>query len=164
MSSINCFPPISDKLSKVLILGSMPGTASLKMNSYYAHSQNKFWSIIYALFEKLPEGDYMKRTAFIREKGIALWDVLESCSRKGSLDSDIRKPEPNNFHNFFKQHANIRAVFFNGAKAFELFEKRVGFTMLEGKEYHRLPSTSPANNGINFQKKLQLWSGILQYL
>jgi hypoxanthine-DNA glycosylase len=161
LTQVRSFPPIIDKKSRVLILGSMPGEESLRKQQYYAHPRNQFWRIIYALFGQTVEEDYQKRTAFLKSRGIGLWDVIESCYREGSLDSDIRRERPNDFDWLFIEYPNIAHVFFNGAKAYDTFRKKVGF----GKclTYHRLESTSPANTK-TFEYKLKNWSVILQYL
>ena len=96
---------------------------------------------------------------------IAIWDVLKSCDREGISDSKIINPVPNNFETFFNQYPDIKAVFFNGSKAEELFRKLVigKMNLKEGLLFHRLPSTSPAK-AIRFKDKLDQWKVILLYL
>ena len=102
MSQVKSFNPVVDEDSRVLILGSMPGVQSLKKQQYYAHQQNHFWRIMFGMFEKPVETQYDRRIAFLKSKGIGLWDTLESCHRPGSSDSDITNEKPNNFKKLFQ--------------------------------------------------------------
>ena len=88
MARVRSFEPIVGHQPRILILGSMPGTASLHATQYYAHPRNAFWPIISELFD-LPSGDYETRAALLARKGVAVWDVLKTCFRAGSLDSAI---------------------------------------------------------------------------
>lgn len=163
MPRIHSFPPIVDSRAKVLILGTAPSVMSLDLNQYYGNPRNQFWSIVYGLFNRRPDEDYARRTAFLLEKRIAIWDVLESCRRTGSSDAKITDPVPNDFLAFFDRHPNITTVFFNGSKAEALFHQLVAGKMQlrDGITYHRLPSTSPAH-AVSFEKKLQAWKIILK--
>lgn len=158
------FAPIADGRSSVLVLGSMPGQESLKASQYYAHPRNAFWTIMGELLgfdAKLP---YEARIAALRSAGIALWDVLHSCKRDGSLDSSIEAASEtaNDFVVFFTTHPQVKTVFFNGAKAAEAYEKRVLPKVRDlHLEYVRLPSTSPAHAGMSVARKLQAWRAIL---
>ena len=149
---IESLPPIVDKNSKVLILGSMPGAVSLAKQEYYANKNNRFWEIIYGLFNSRQRIDYKQRINFLKKKCIALWDVLESCEREGSSDSTIRKRVPNEFEGFFKRYTNIRFVFFNGRKAEESFRTLVGFDFPGIELFQYLPSTSPRNWSLSAKK------------
>jgi hypoxanthine-DNA glycosylase len=100
---------------------------------------------------------------FIKEKGIGLWDVLKSCDREGSLDSNIKNEKANDFRSLFKTFPNIHCVLFNGAKAYELFRKGVGFDRFGFITFERLPSTSPAN-AQRFEQKLSEWNILLNYI
>jgi len=158
------FAPIADERSRVLVLGSMPGRESLRAGQYYAHRRNAFWPIMGELLgfdAKLP---YEARVRALRSAGVALWDVLHSCRRAGSLDSSIEAASEtaNDFRAFFRAHPAIRAVFFNGAKAESAFRRHVG-PALAGLElrYRRLPSTSPAHAGMPLRKKMQAWRAAL---
>jgi len=106
---VHSFDPISDAASRVLILGSMPGKASLRAGQYYAHPQNAFWKILGALFDFEPGASYDRRIASLHEHGIALWDVMQSCVRKTSLDSDIEASSivSNPFAGFLRNHPEI---------------------------------------------------------
>ena len=158
MPVIRSFPPIVDSHSRILILGSMPGVESLRKQQYYAHPRNQFWKIIFTLFEEPLEESFSKRIAFLKDRGIALWDVIAECFREGSLDSSIKEEKVNNFKDFFCQYPNIKYVFFNGVKAYETFRKQIGFDF-PGLTFKKLPSTSPAN-AVKFEIKLQEWAEI----
>ncbi|MGI5850037.1 MAG: DNA-deoxyinosine glycosylase [Christensenellales bacterium] len=152
---IYSFSPISNKQSKVLILGSIPGKESLRKGQYYGHDRNGFWRVIYGLFSEVYEPDYALRTQFLLQKGIALWDVIKCCEREGSLDSNIRNPIINDFGSFFRGHIGIKHVFFNGRMAYHLFKKHVGFAF-EGILFTYLKSTSPAH-AVAFETRLKEW-------
>lgn len=160
MRHIQSFPPIERADARILILGSMPGEASLRAGQYYAHPQNLFWRIMGELLGTDPASPYKQRIQALKSARIALWDVLRSCRRKGSLDSDIDGESlvPNDFAAFFQSHPQITRVFFNGAKAEECYRRHV-LPGIEGGsiEYLRLPSTSPANASISYERKLDAW-------
>ena len=158
------FEPIEDKNSQVLILGSMPGLASLAAGQYYAHAQNAFWRIISELLQCDPASPYPTRIAALKAARIALWDVLKSCTREGSLDAMIERDTQiaNDFRTFFRQHRKIRHVFFNGAKAEACFTRHVSGRISTGPiAYERLPSTSPAHASMSFERKLRAWRMIV---
>ena len=162
---VHSFPPISDPASRVLILGSMPGKASLRAKQYYAHPQNAFWRIITSLFELDVDATYEVRVEALRENRIALWDVMKSCTRATSLDSDVVESSivPNAFPSFLRAHPRIATICFNGAKAEESFQ-RYALPRLGARAdlaYYRLPSTSPAHASLPFAKKLAAWCALL---
>jgi double-stranded uracil-DNA glycosylase len=163
---VHSFPPISDPGSRVLILGSMPGKASLRAKQYYAHPQNAFWRIITALFELAADAPYEVRVEALRENGIALWDVMKSCTRESSLDSDVVESSivPNAFPSFLRAHPRIGTICFNGAKAEESFHRYAlpGLGTRGDLVYYRLPSTSPAHASLSFAKKLAAWRAVLR--
>ncbi len=163
MVQVRSFKASIDFRSEVLILGSMPGVQSLKSNQYYAHNQNHFWKIIYALFDVPYESDYKKRILFLLSRRIGLWDVLESCYRPGSADSDIKDEKLNDFESLFKYHPKIKTVMFNGTKAYETFRKKIGFEKFHPICFKKLPSTSPAFTK-KLEQKLSEWKIILDYL
>lgn len=151
--------------SRALILGSMPGRESLKQQEYYAYSQNCFWHIMDKLFNAGRDLTYPKRLGKLRDHGVALWDVANQCIREGSLDSRIVYDSvvPNDFAELFKMCPNIRHVFFNGAKAEELYKKRVLKNLPEKfgyLQYQRLPSTSPAHASMTKEEKLKQWMAV----
>lgn len=96
------FPPIVDSNSRILILGSIPGVKSLEKQQYYGHPQNKFWKIIFELLNEDFTGDYGEKIRMLKKHRIALWDVIDSCERKGSLDSEIKNEEATKSRNFLK--------------------------------------------------------------
>ena len=159
------FPPISDPASRLLILGSMPGKVSLRAKQYYAHPQNAFWRIIAALFNLDAAAPYELRVEALRDRGIALWDVMKSCTRASSLDSDVVEASivPNAFPSFLRAHPRIATICFNGAKAEESFQK-YALPKLGARcdiAYYRLPSTSPAHASLSFAKKLAAWRAVI---
>ena len=163
---IRSFKPIAARNSRVLILGSMPGRASLAAGQYYAHTQNAFWKIVCGLLEIDPASPYQSRVRALRASRIALWDVLHSCIRPGSLDSDIERETANDFVAFFRRHPGITQVFFNGTKAEASYRRhvlpRIGRTLRDRViSFSRLPSTSPAHASVRFDRKLEAWRAIL---
>jgi double-stranded uracil-DNA glycosylase len=152
------FPPIVDAGASVLILGSMPGKVSLAARQYYAHPQNSFWRIMRELVDLDPAASYTERLDGLRSAGIALWDVLHSCQRKGSLDSAIRNAKPNDFAAFFNRHPGIQLVCFNGATAERCYLQLVLPTLAEPSPRRvLLPSSSPAHASMSFQHKVARW-------
>jgi TDG/mug DNA glycosylase family protein len=165
MSQIYSFPPIASTTSRVLVLGTMPGKASLRERQYYAHPQNAFWRIIGGILGFDPALPYEARVALVQSAGIAVWDVLKSCIRPGSLDTaiDASSMVPNDFAGFLVEHPEIERICFNGATAQALFMKRVRPRLATHMdvEYVRLPSTSPANASLPFTDKLRAWQAIV---
>jgi hypoxanthine-DNA glycosylase len=156
------FPPIAGTDAKILILGSLPGQRSLELAQYYAHRQNAFWRIMAELFGV--EGDYASRCHQLMAQRIAVWDVLASSVRPGSMDADIRldTAEVNDFARFLSDHVQIERICFNGRKAEQLFRKLV-VPALAGNlpDLVSLPSTSPAYAALSFDNKLEIWAGLL---
>lgn len=160
MSRAHGFAPVANADAVVLVLGSMPGKASLAAGQYYAHPRNSFWPIMGELFGAHPGLPYKKRLQILKSSGIALWDVLASCTRSSSLDSHIEEGSiiPNDFESFFLCHPNIKRVFFNGTKAEQCFRRYVRPSLTRRSfPYQRLPSTSPANAGMSYGEKLNAW-------
>ena len=158
---VHSFAPIATVRSRVLILGTMPGQASLCARQYYAHPRNAFWPIVGELLGFDAGSEYGIRTASLAAAGIALWDVLQSCERESSLDSDIDRDTivPNDFVTFFAGHPHIRRICFNGANAERLYA-RYARPLLAGHrqiETVRLPSTSPAHAAMPLREKLRAW-------
>ncbi|MFT3733453.1 MAG: DNA-deoxyinosine glycosylase [Rhodocyclaceae bacterium] len=139
----------------------MPGVASLHARQYYAHPQNLFWKILGTALGFDPAMPYEQRTAQLAAAHIAVWDVLQSCVREGSLDADIEADSivPNDFTRFFARQPGITRICFNGATAETLFRRHVlpGLPSLQA-ELMRLPSTSPANAGMSRDEKLRIWA------
>jgi hypoxanthine-DNA glycosylase len=162
---IRSFPPVADAQATVLILGSMPGKESLKQNQYYAHPQNAFWQIMGDLVGTHPNLPYPQRLHVLTATHIALWDVLHSCEREGSLDSDIEQEKANDFAAFFARYPRITCVYFNGAKAEQSFKRFVlGKQKLPPLEFARLPSTSPAHAGMRYEEKLKVWREAMSWV
>lgn len=164
---VNSFSPVARPDARVLILGSMPGVASLTAGRYYAQPRNRFWPIVAELLAFDGEAPYAERLEALMAHRVALWDVLESCQRPGSLDASIRRASalPNDFPRFFRRHPQIRWVFFNGKAAAELYRRLVlpGISdSFPDLHYTALPSTSPANAGITPADKLAVWRSALR--
>ena len=164
MSRVQSFAPLEDRRASVLILGSMPGAASLRAGEYYAHPRNAFWPILGQLMGFDPGLPYGERVRCLTSAGIAVWDVLATCQRTGSGDAEIEDSTitVNDFASFFRDHPQVRSVFFNGTKAEACF-RRWAQPQLQIAEvaFQRLPSTSPANASYSFEKKRGAWSVIL---
>ncbi len=155
---MRCFPPVIDKNTKVLILGSFPGVESLRRKQYYGHPKNLFWKFVGdAINEDLVSMLYSKRLATLKKNKIGLWDVIQTCRRSGSLDSNIRLEQQNQFHILKEKAPNIRHVFFNGKKAgsYQRLLEELGYVTCI------LPSTSPANASIPLEVKRQEWRKLL---
>jgi len=161
------FPPIVGDGAKVLVLGSLPSRKSIEASEYYAHPKNAFWRIMGSFFGAGLEVSYKERTVSLKSNGIAVWDVLSSSVRPGSMDSDIdiATAKPNNFSSFFKCNADIGLVCFNGKKAAWMFEDLIlkrHPELRQGLTLETLPSTSPAYASMSFEEKLAKWSIVLQ--
>jgi hypoxanthine-DNA glycosylase len=163
---IRSFPPIESPDARILILGSMPGVASLRARQYYAHPRNQFWRIMGALYGATPQRPYAQRIALLQENGVAVWDVLHSCVRRGSLDSAIENASvaPNDLPEFLRQHRKITAVRCNGALAYAAFRRYFGAACLQDFPWldcRRLPSTSPAHASWSYARKSAAWRAAL---
>lgn len=153
---IASFPPIVAPDAKVLILGTMPGAASLERQEYYAHKQNHFWKILFALFaDGAVPTDFSQKAALIQKHNIALWDVLAHCTRQGSLDANIRDAVENDILGLLSENPNIKHLVFNGQQSHKFFLRKFG--KIAGLSYHVMPSTSPAHT-LAFEKKRAAWS------
>lgn len=147
------FGPIVDENSRVVVLGSMPSVQSLTEGFYYANPRNAFWRILAEVYGiEIPE-TWEEKQALVRGKGIALWDAARSCERNGSLDSNMRQIELNDFDAFFARYGQIGTVLLNGGTACRLFMRWPG---AREKRTIALPSTSPAYT-LSYEKKLQAW-------
>jgi TDG/mug DNA glycosylase family protein len=158
---VRSFAPVAAPDARILILGSMPGVASLEAGEYYAHARNVFWPIMGALFGAGPDLPYAKRVARLKAEGVAVWDVLQACEREGSLDSSIRSEAPNDLAAFFAAHPAIRRIGLNGGKAAATFRKYAAHCSQAGVLVHILPSTSPAHAARSFEAKRDLWRSAL---
>ena len=156
------FPPIAAPDARLLILGSLPGQASLAAQQYYAQPQNAFWRIMGALFGAGPDVPYAERAERLKANGIALWDVCREAVRPGSLDAaiDLTTVVTNDFERFFGEHPRIAHVCVNGGTAHRLYARRVQSILpepLSSLPLHLLPSTSPAHASLRFAQKLERW-------
>ena len=159
------FSPIADACATRLILGSMPGTASLNAQQYYAHPHNAFWRIMAAVTGTAADAAYSERVCGLQDANVAVWDVLRSCERIGSLDASIRRDSEvaNDFATFFAQHPRIRQVFFNGGAAQASFKRHCALQMRDPQiSFQRLPSTSPAHASLRFEQKFAVWGSALR--
>ncbi|MCX6650667.1 MAG: DNA-deoxyinosine glycosylase [Methanomassiliicoccales archaeon] len=159
-------PPVIGKGPKVLVLGTIPSVLSDRKQEYYGNPQNRFWKVVYGIFDEDADPDYERRLEFLKGKGIALWDVLRECDINGSKDYSIENPVANDIVALLRQHEGIAHVFINGKKAQKLYEG-----LIQG-EFHDdmkrpmmivLPSTSTANP-VPFLEKVRAWKIIRQAL
>ena len=148
-----------------MILGTMPSVASLEEAFYYAHPRNAFWPIMQRLLGEQLVTNKEKAQA-LKVHGIFLWDVLQGCERKGSLDSAIKNPQANHFEAVFKQFPSLNAVAFNGQAAEKLFKQHVlkKQVLPDNLTFVSLPSTSPANARLSLEDKVLLWQEKLNHL
>jgi len=162
---ITGFNNLGQSNARILILGSMPSEISLQKQRYYAHPRNVFWRIMAELFHQSTPLSYQQGVELLERQGIAVWDVLKSCERQGSLDAAINKQsiQVNDFSEFFMQFTQIKKVYFNGATAERLYKKSVWKTLAPASqtlEYMKLPSTSPAYAAMSYEQKLAVWAVI----
>jgi double-stranded uracil-DNA glycosylase len=156
------FPPIAAADARVLILGSLPGVASLAAGQYYAQPHNAFWRIMGELFDAGPGVPYAERADRLRGNRVALWDVCREAVRPGSLDAaiDLKTVVINDFRHFFREHPCIAHVCVNGGTAHRLYVRSVQPILpepLSSLPLHLLPSTSPAHASLRFAQKLERW-------
>lgn len=153
-------PPLVSVKTRVLILGSFPGVASLKAQQYYAHPYNQFWKILQALWPQHPlpgPEHYQRRCAWLLARGLGLWDVYARCERDGSLDSAIRNPVVNDFASLKAQCPQLRLIVHNGGESFRHARLVRAALGVEHFPLVKLPSTSPANASWSFERKLGAW-------
>ena len=154
---ISSFPPLLGRRPRLLILGSMPGVASLEAQQYYAHPRNAFWPILCSWCGIACESPYAQRVEALLQAGIAVWDVLAHCQRPGSLDSaiDLKTAQPNAIAELLQAQPGITRICFNGTAAADLYRRhRLPAAPLE---LIRLPSTSPAHAGMALAEKMRRW-------
>ena len=145
------FPPLINSSAKILILGSLPGEESLKQAQYYAHPRNTFWKII---FNEAYSEDYSAKCELLLKNHIALWDMVHSGNREGSLDSDIKNEIPNDIEGLLNEYQGISTILLNGKKAEAMYKRY--FNQIPVHTI-TLPSTSPANAKVSFEEKLKVW-------
>jgi hypoxanthine-DNA glycosylase len=149
--------PCAGTSPRILILGSFPSRLSLAHAEYYGNPKNQFWKIMAALFPLDPSKPYPERVQQLTDCGVALWDVVASCSRQGSADARITEPLFNDLPRFLREHPVVRLVALNGSTA-ATFYRRVDAG--SGVPWIVLPSTSPANAGTSFEEKVRRWSAL----
>lgn len=154
-------PPIAGPGTRLLVLGSFPGVASLARQQYYAHPQNQFWRILQAIWPSEAYADcvssYENRCDWMLARGLGVWDVYASCERAGSLDSAIRHPVVNDFAALARRCPQLRAIAHNGGESF----KHAQFGAALGLPVYKLPSSSPANARLSFDRKLAAWREVM---
>lgn len=161
--------PIVGPTTRLLVLGSFPGVASLTAQQYYGHPQNHFWPLVFAIFADFDaksgasqrvdcRSSYQIRTDWLLARGVGLWDVYASCEREGSLDSQIRRARANDLSALRQRCPQLAAIAHNGGESF----KHARHTQALGLPVYKLPSTSPANASWRFERKLAAWREVFQ--
>ncbi len=154
-------PPIVSSNTRLLILGSFPGAASLARQQYYAHPQNHFWRILQAIWPVDPRDIsldcYENKSNWLLGLGLGVWDVYAACERQGSLDAAIRNAEANDFASLARRCPQLKAIGHNGGESF----KHARHTAAMGLPVYRLPSTSPANASWSFERKVVAWREVV---
>lgn len=148
------FEPVWRSDARVLILGSMPSVQSLEQSFYYAHPRNIFWPMLAEILNEAPPESVPEKKEMLIRHRIALWDSVHSCEREGSLDSDIRAAQPNDFEFLYRRCPQIASVLFNGAAAQKLYPRSAEADAR--LVFYRLPSTSPAYT-LKYELKLAAW-------
>jgi hypoxanthine-DNA glycosylase len=152
-------PPVIARTTRLVVLGSFPGAASLAAQQYYAHPRNQFWPLLSALWGlDLAALTYVRRLAVLRERGLGLWDVYASCVREGSLDRAIGDAELNDLASLRRRAPQLQLVAHNGRES----ARSMRITAALGLPVVRLPSTSPANASWSFERKREAWRSALQ--
>ena len=154
---IHPIPPVFDKDSKVLILGSFPSVKSREEGFFYGHPQNRFWKVTARVFDEETPKTIIEKKAFLLRNRIALWDVIGSCEIEGSTDSSIKNASVNDLSEILKT-ADIQAIYLNGQKSYQLYQKYLFPTIK--REGICLPSTSPANAAWTLEKLTETWKVI----
>lgn len=155
---ITAFPPILPERAHTLILGTMPGEKSLAIQQYYGHPQNQFWHFMGDIFGAEPSLPYGTRVDILKQCGVAVWDVLKSCHRSGSMDADIKNPIVNDFEDFYQKNPTIKLVVFDSLTAEKFYWRFVSPTLSKDLIYRRVPSPSPAYAQLNYETKRVLWA------
>ena len=163
MTSLLGLAPIISPNTKLMVLGSFPGVASLVAQQYYAHPRNHFWPILSALWgleddAALQRRPYAERIAEAQRRGLGIWDVYAHCLREGSLDSAIQQAELNPLHHLREWAPGLRGIAHNGGES----ARHMKITQALGLPVFRLPSTSPANASWSFEKKLAAWAAAFE--
>jgi hypoxanthine-DNA glycosylase len=156
------FPPVLNSTTRILVLGSLPGVASLKAAQYYAHPRNQFWELVgAAIGDDLRSQPYEARLASLLEHGVGLWDVIAEAERKGSLDTAIRNVTHNGLIELLETLPALRLIAFNGGKAAQIGRRQLG-AMADRWALMDLPSSSPAHT-IALAQKQQIWNRLREF-
>lgn len=174
---VESFAPIADSRARVLVLGSMPSLASIKAGEYYGHPRNAFWRLMAEMFGFEADLPYDERVVALQNARVAVWDVLQSCRRTGSLDSAIERASevPNELQRLYERCPKLGAVFLNGRKAEQVWRRYI-LAMSRGERANgggsaskvgalpceTLPSSSPAMASLDFAGKLAAWGVIAE--
>ncbi len=164
VAAVYGFAPVMGATPRILVLGSMPGERSLAAGQYYAHPRNAFWPIMGRILGFDADIAYAERLRILTDSGVALWDVLQSCVRPGSLDASIANGSRivNDFAGLFRKQLTIKKICLNGGEAERSFKRFVEPALpLHGIDRIRLPSTSPAHAALGFDQKLEAWQEAL---
>ncbi len=154
---VHPIPPLYDKDSKILILGSFPSVKSREVQFFYGHPQNRFWKVTAAVFgDEVPQSIDEKRE-FLHRNHVAVWDTIHSCDIEGSADSTIKNVVPNNLH-VILDNASIEAIFVNGKTSEKYYKKYIEPDL--NIRATCLPSTSPANAAWSVERLVEAWSCI----
>ena len=168
MTRVQSFAPIIGTNPRIIVLGSMPGVASLEAVQYYAHPRNAFWPIMGQLFGIDHRASYLARVRELEKLPLILWDTLQACHRPGSLDSNIDADSvrANDFAGLLEEYSAIRAIVFNGATSEKYFRRLVAPQLPNSLaiEFIKMPSTSPAHAGMSFEQKLAAWRRLLAFI
>lgn len=152
--------PVYDKDSEILILGSFPSVKSREQQFFYGHKQNRFWKVMAQVLGCETPESIAQKSQMLLSHHIAVWDVIASCEITGSSDASIRDVTPNDLSRILNA-ADIRAVYTNGGKAHQLYQKYL--LQATGREAYLLPSTSPANAGYSLERLVEAWRVIWQH-
>ena len=159
---LSALPPLISSRTRLLILGSFPGVASLKAQQYYGHPQNQFWRILQAIWSNYPmntdANSYQYRSEWLLSRQLGVWDVYAACDREGSLDSHIRNAVLNDFSGLMLRCPDLQAIAHNGGESF----KHAAHMARLGLPVYKLPSTSPANASWSFERKLAAWREVFE--
>jgi len=161
-TTLEGLPPIEDEACRVLILGTMPGVESLKQQAYYANLRNLFWKLLSEVTGKPVPENYEDKKVWLINNKIALWDTCSTCIRNGSLDSNISEEMPNDIKDFITTHPHLIAIGFNGKTSERLFRKHMAG--IDTLKLISLPSSSPANASIQWEKKVEEWSKLKEFI
>ena len=158
------FPPVVDQNTRVLILGSLPGEASLAATQYYAHPRNAFWRLLESVLDApLVSLPYADRLTTLQQRGVGLWDVVAEAERRGSLDAAILNPSANDLLALVKALPALRAVAFNGGTSAKLGSRLLA-PVADRIETVALPSSSPAHAARSFAEKAEMWGVLRDWL